>query len=52
MSLDTADVKYFEEIMSAARLKEWFDGIITELRRWGDYLYTHLNERDKSMEGL
>ena len=52
VSLDTADVKYFEEIMSAARLKEWFDGIITELRRWGDYLYTHHNERDKSIEGL
>lgn len=52
VSLDTADVKYFEEIMSAARLKEWFDGIIMELRRWGDYLYTHHNERDESIEGL
>lgn len=52
VNLDTDDVKYFEEIMSFAKLREWFSGIMDELGKWGDYLWEHQLERTESINGL
>lgn len=52
VSLDTAEVKYFEEIIKTEQLEKWFDGIIAELKKWGDYLYAHHALRDESIGRL
>lgn len=52
VSLDTDNIKYFEEIMETEKLRQWFEGLVGELRKWGDYLYHHQLARNRSIEGL
>ncbi len=52
VNLDTEDTRYFEELMTRVQLEQWFDGLIEELVRWGDYVYIHNQERNLSIKGL
>ena len=52
VNLDTENVRYFEEILTIGEIKEWFDKLITELRKWGDYTYEHTAERNASIAGM
>ncbi|MCM1308134.1 MAG: ATP-dependent DNA helicase [Butyrivibrio sp.] len=52
VSLDSDDVRYFEEILGFEELKAWFEELIGQLSRWGDYLCEHLAERARSVKGL
>lgn len=52
VNLETEDVKYFEEIMTCEELESWFDDIIKDLRKWGDFIYEHIQMRDGSINEL
>lgn len=52
VNLDTEDIKYFEQIMTFTELEEWFGGLTEQLVKWGDYLWEHQGEREKSIRGL
>lgn len=52
VNLDNDNIKYFEEIVTRETLREWFDGLIGELRKWGDYINKHHEQRNASIRGL
>ncbi|MGN0369749.1 MAG: ATP-dependent DNA helicase [Butyrivibrio sp.] len=52
VNLDTDNTRFFREILSFEELSNWFDELIGELRKWGDFLYEHKNERNLSISGL
>ena len=51
-NLDDESKKYFEEVLSFKELKDWFDGLMAELTKWGDYLYEHRLKRNASIKNL
>lgn len=52
VNLETEEIRYFEEVLSFKELEKWFDGLITELRKWGDFLCEHTSRRNRSIEGV
>ncbi len=52
VNLDDESIKYFEEIYSVSELEEWFAGLISELRRWGDFVCDHIDKRNTSIKAL
>ena len=52
VNLETEETKYFEEVMGCVQIENWFDGIIQELRKWGDFVFDHTAMRNESVEEL
>lgn len=52
VNLETEETKYFEEVLDCTRIESWFDGIIHELRKWGDFVFEHTEMRNESVNGL
>ena len=52
VNLDTEEIKYFEEVMNCVQIENWFDGIIQELRKWGDFVFNHTVMRNESVDKL
>lgn len=52
VNLVTEEIKYFKEIFSLEELDEWFEALLNELSKWGDYLIRHRRRRDESIEKL
>lgn len=52
INLETEEIKYFEEILTYEEIEKWFDDLIAQLRKWGDYVYTHNLDRNESLKKL
>lgn len=52
VNLETEETKYFEEVLDCTQIESWFDGIIHELRKWGDFVFEHTEMRNESVSGL
>lgn len=52
VNLETEETKYFEEVLDCTQIESWFDGIIHELRKWGDFVFEHTEMRNESVNGL
>ena len=50
--LETEEVRYFEEILKYEEIERWFDELLTELRKWADYLKEHSEARNQSIKSL
>ncbi|MGN0373986.1 MAG: ATP-dependent DNA helicase [Butyrivibrio sp.] len=52
VNLETENIRYFEEVLDIEYLKKWFDDLISELRKWGDFICVHRKQRNLSVEKL
>lgn len=52
VNLDVENIKYFEEIYTVLELEEWFEKLIAELRKWGDFVCDHREQRDAAIKKL
>lgn len=41
VNLTDEAIKYFTEVMSFEELKKWFEAVLSELIKWGNYVYYH-----------
>ena len=51
-NLDDESVKYFEEYFTFTQIEKWYFALIEELCKWGDYVFFHKEERNKSIGNL
>lgn len=51
-NIETNDTRYFYEDYTFAQLSKWFDGIITEYKKWADYTWEWKRIRQDSIEHL
>ena len=52
VNLDTNEIKYFTEVCSFREIEEWFLGVISEFKKWSEYLYNSRKNRKASIKGL
>ena len=50
--LETEEIKRFREEFSVPYLKKWFENLLCEYYKWGNFQYQRRIERRKSMKGL
>ena len=51
-NIDTEEIRYFYEELTAKEITEWFEGVMTEYKRWTDYSVAWQIKRNESLEGL
>lgn len=52
VNLDVENIKYFEELYTISELEEWFEKLITQLRKWGDFVCDHRERRNATIKKL
>lgn len=52
VNLTDEAIKYFTEVMSFEELKKWFEAVLSELIKWGNYVYYHRKSRNISIKEL
>ncbi len=52
VNLDVENIKYFEEVFSISELLEWFEKLVDELCKWGDFVCEHKKQRDATIKNL
>lgn len=52
VNLYSEDIKYFEEVFSIEYITEWFNKLLAELVKWGDYSAKHRISRNASIKAL
>lgn len=52
VSLETEEIRRFEEVFKTTYLSEWFRGVLEEYRKWTDYQYEARKVRQESIRGL
>lgn len=52
VNLDVENIKYFEEIYTFSELEKWFQNLIAQLRKWGDFVCDHKEQRDETIKNL
>ncbi len=52
VNLETEEIKYFEEVISSAEIEKWFGNIISELKKWGDFVFYHTQLRNETISEL
>ena len=51
-NIETEDTRYFTEECDMKQLREWFEGLIGEYRKWSDYQWQWRQIRQRSIEQL
>lgn len=51
-NMETEEIRYFYEKHTAEALKEWFENLIAEYRKWADYTWSWRKIRQASIEQL
>ncbi len=51
-NIDTEEIKYFEENCSVEEIERWFEGLLTEYKKWADYQYEWRILRNSSIKAL
>lgn len=51
-NMETEDIRYFYEDYELEKLKEWFQGLIEEYRKWADYSWQWKHIKQASLEKL
>lgn len=51
-SLETEEIRRFQELYSLKELKEWFEHLLNAYYRWARWQYEWKKRRDASMQGL
>ena len=51
-NIETEDIRYFTEECDMKQLREWFEGLIGEYRKWSDYQWQWRQTRQRSIEQL
>lgn len=51
-NMETEELKYFHEVISYPDLKQWFDDLMMEYKKWADYQVQWRKKRKKSIIGL
>lgn len=52
VNLTDEAIKYFTEVMRFEELKKWFEAVLSELIKWGNYVYYHRKSRNISIKEL
>ncbi len=52
VNLEYENVRYFEEIFSKKEICVWFESLMTELTKWGDYVIQARECRDNTIRNL
>ncbi len=50
-SLETEEIRRFQEVFSFEDLEEWFEGVLGEYRKWAIFRHNWIAERTKSIHG-
>lgn len=50
--LETEEIRYFEEILTYEEIEVWFEKMLSELRKWADYVKNHSEARNNSIKDL
>lgn len=51
-NIETEEIRYFYEDYEFVDLKEWFEGLINDYRKWADYAWEWKQTRQKSIEEI
>ena len=51
-NIDTEEIKYFHFEYDMEELTEWFQGVMTQYRKWADFQFEWQSARQKSIKGL
>jgi len=51
-NMETEDIRHFYEDYTFAELEEWFQGLVTEYRKWSDEAWQWKSIRQESLESL